>query len=218
MSYSRDLETGITPIRVFKCALLGQPGCGKTSIVMRHVRNFFSEYTDSTIGAAFLTSEFNLDFGRVRLEIWDTAGQERYASLMPMYYRNSSIIVVVYNITDYSSFERAKKWTIEIKKDSSDNPVFVLVGNKSDLESKRSVSTERARSFASENDMMFIETSAKTSRNVNQLFVDASKRANERYKELPASRSRGNVVDLNPANNDSKGFMGNLLSCFGLIQ
>ena len=86
-----------------KMVLMGAAGVGKSSLILRWVRGIFNEHMESTIGAAFLTkSIFDRD---LKIEIWDTAGQERYSSLSPMYYRQSSIAIVVVDITDINSFK-----------------------------------------------------------------------------------------------------------------
>ncbi|CAG8762361.1 1582_t:CDS:2, partial [Acaulospora morrowiae] len=83
----------------------------QSNLVLRFVKDQFSDYRESTIGAAFLTQTISLDDSTtVKFEIWDTAGQERYKSLAPMYYRNANCAVVVYDITQASSLDKAKSW------------------------------------------------------------------------------------------------------------
>ncbi len=106
----------------------------------------------------------------------DTAGQERYASLAPLYYRGASAAAIVYDITSKESFAKAKYWVKELQKNASQDIVIVLVGNKSDMESDRDVSAEEARAYAEENAMQYIEASAKTSHNVNEVFESIAAR------------------------------------------
>merc|ERR1712065_7596 len=94
----------------FKLVLLGESAVGKSSLVLRFVKGQFHEYQESTIGAAFLTQTVCLDDTTVKFEIWDTAGQERYHSLAPMYYRGAQAAIVVYDITNTDTFNRAKAW------------------------------------------------------------------------------------------------------------
>jgi len=90
----------------FKLVLLGESAVGKSSIVLRFVKDQFDSFRESTIGAAFLTQTISLDeTTTVKFEIWDTAGQERYKSLAPMYYRNANCAVVVYDITQAVCYE-----------------------------------------------------------------------------------------------------------------
>jgi len=154
----------------FKLVLLGDTSVGKSSIVIRFVKNQFSEYQESTIGAAFLTQTVPVQDCTVKFEIWDTAGQERYHSLAPMYYRGASAAIVVYDITSMESFQRAKSWVNELQKQGGNEVLISLAGNKLDREEDRQVSSDEAKQYADENQLYFIETSAKTNVNVKELF------------------------------------------------
>ena len=102
MASRQTAAAGQAPGRLFqfKLVLLGESAVGKSSLVLRFVKDSFDDYRESTIGAAFLTQTISLDeSSTVKFEIWDTAGQERYKSLAPMYYRNANCAVVVYDIT-----------------------------------------------------------------------------------------------------------------------
>jgi len=114
----------------------------------------------------------NLEASTVKFEIWDTAGQERYRSLAPMYYRGASAAVVVYDITNRGSFEGAISWITELQRRGDPNVVLALAGNKADNESQRQVPKEEADAYAAENGIIFHETSAKTAKNVRELFVE----------------------------------------------
>ncbi|CAN6459703.1 unnamed protein product [Victoria cruziana] len=161
-----------------KLVLLGDMGTGKTSLVLRFVKGQFFDYQESTIGAAFFSQILSLNEATVKFDIWDTAGQERYHSLAPMYYRGAAAAVVVYDITSMDSFVRAKKWVQELQRQGNPNLVMLLVANKADLETKRKVPSEDGEAYAQENGMFFIETSAKTAQNVNELFYEIGKSQN----------------------------------------
>ncbi|KAG5014711.1 hypothetical protein JHK82_020393 [Glycine max] len=152
--------------------LLGDMGAGKTSLVLRFVKGEFSEYQDSTIGAAFFTQVLSLNEATVKFDIWDTAGQERYHSLAPMYYRGAAAAIVVYDITSMDSFVRAKKWVREVLRQANSSLTMFLVANKADLEAERKVRYEEGEEYAKENGLSFLETSAKTAQNVNELFYE----------------------------------------------
>ncbi|XP_065888607.1 ras-related protein Rab-5B-like [Dysidea avara] len=160
----------------FKLVLLGESAVGKSSLVLRFVKGQFHEYQESTIGAAFLTQTVNLDDTTVKFEIWDTAGQERYHSLAPMYYRGAQAAIVVYDITNQDTFARAKTWVKELQRQASPNIVIALSGNKADMSSKRMVEYDEAQSYAEENSLLFMETSAKTAMNVNEMFLAIAKK------------------------------------------
>lgn len=103
------------PMLSAKMAVLGEQFVGKSSLAIRWVRDSFSENTEGTIGAAFLTKTVTSGAQQVKLQIWDTAGQERYRSLTPMYYRNAQAAIVVYDVTNHGSFDRAAEWIKELK-------------------------------------------------------------------------------------------------------
>jgi Ras-related protein Rab-6A len=122
----------------------------------------------------------------VRLQLWDTAGQERFRSLIPSYIRDSSVAVVVYDISsafygaleytvtnqyaDAKSFQNTRKWVDDVRGERGNDVIIVLVGNKTDLNDKREVTTAQGEEEAKKNNLMFIETSAKVGHNVKNLF------------------------------------------------
>ncbi|KAL1898979.1 GTPase Ryh1 [Ceratocystis pirilliformis] len=106
----------------------------------------------------------------VRLQLWDTAGQERFRSLIPSYIRDSSVAVVVYDVTNAKSFQNTKKWIDDVRAERGNDVIIVLVGNKTDLNDKREVTTQQGEDEAKKNNLMFMETSAKVGHNVKTLF------------------------------------------------
>lgn len=167
----------------FKLVLLGDASVGKSCIVVRFAKDEFYEYQEPTIGAAFMTQSVNLGDSIVKFEIWDTAGQERYRSLAPMYYRGASAAVVVYDITNRESFDGAQTWVNELQAIQSNDIVIALAGNKDDLDEDRAVDTEYVRRYADENNIFFLETSAKTGRHVNQLFQEIARKLPKNKRE-----------------------------------
>ncbi|CAF0867035.1 unnamed protein product [Adineta steineri] len=177
----------------FKMVLLGESAVGKSSLVLRFVKGQFHEYQESTIGAAFLTQTVSVDDTTVKLELWDTAGQERYHSLAPMYYRGAQAAIVVYDITNADTFSRAKVWVKELQRQAAPNIVIALAGNKADLLAKRQIEVADAQAYAEENGLIFMETSAKTAMNVNDIFMAIAKKLpkNQDSSTTPGGR-RGN--------------------------
>ncbi|KFO28530.1 Potassium voltage-gated channel subfamily H member 4 [Fukomys damarensis] len=190
----------------FKLVLLGESAVGKSSLVLRFVKGQFHEYQESTIGAAFLTQTVCLDDTTVKFEIWDTAGQERYHSLAPMYYRGAQAAIVVYDITNTDTFTRAKNWVKELQRQASPSIVIALAGNKADLASKRAVEFQDAQAYAEDNSLLFMETSAKTAMNVNEIFMAIAKKLPKNEPQNAAGmlgRNRG--VDLQESSPASRG-------------
>jgi len=172
-----------------KLVLLGDMGAGKSSLVLRFVKGQFFDYQESTIGAAFLTK--TIPDLNVKFEIWDTAGQERYHSLAPMYYRGAAAAVIVYDITSQDSFTRAQSWVKELQQQGNPNLIMALAGNKADLEADRSVETAVAQSYADQNGLYFLETSAKTATNVDDIFYTIAERL---PKSTAPAASVGNIT------------------------
>ncbi|XP_062872533.1 RAB6B, member RAS oncogene family b isoform X2 [Trichomycterus rosablanca] len=131
--------------------------------------SFDSTY-QATIGIDFLSKTMYLEDRTVRLQLWDTAGQERFRSLIPSYIRDSTVAVVVYDITNVNSFQLTSKWVDDVRTERGSDVIIMLVGNKTDLEEKRQISIEEGEQRAKELKVMFVETSAKTGSNVKQLF------------------------------------------------
>jgi len=181
----------------FKLVLLGDTAVGKSSSVERFVKNEFFEFQQPTIGAAFLTQSVQLDDVIVKFEIWDTAGQERYRSLAPMYYRGAAAALVVYDITSFESFRGAKTWIEELQRQGSSDIVIGLAGNKCDLEEKREVQNEEAKSYAQENRCIFYEMSAKTGENVQNMFQHIAMKLPKTQAAGSAGGNQGNdAVDF----------------------
>ncbi|OQV17736.1 Ras-related protein Rab-5B [Hypsibius exemplaris] len=178
----------------FKLVLLGEAAVGKSSLVLRFVKGHYYEHQESTIGAAFLTQSVQLDSATVKFEIWDTAGQERYHSLAPMYYRGAQASIIVYDITSPESFERAKTWVRELQRQAAPNIVIALAGNKCDLEGQRKVQFEEGAKYANDNGLIFLETSAKTSQNVVDIFTEVARKLPKSVS--PPERRNADVVQM----------------------
>ncbi|KPJ10239.1 Ras-related protein Rab-6A [Papilio machaon] len=158
------------PLRKFKLVFLGEQSVGKTSLITRFMYDSFDNTYQATIGIDFLSKTMYLEDRTVRLQLWDTAGQERFRSLIPSYIRDSTVAVVVYDITNANSFHQTSKWIDDVRTERGSDVIIMLVGNKTDLSDKRQVSTEDGDRKARELNVMFIETSAKAGYNVKQLF------------------------------------------------
>ena len=181
----------------FKLALIGDFSVGKSSLALRYIKDRFYEFEEPTIGAAFLSHMFAVDKTTVKYEIWDTAGQERYRGLIPVYCRGAHAVLVVYDISDETSFEGAKNWLRQLEQETSPNRVVALLGNKADLASKREVDYEVAKSYAEEKNILFMETSAKMSINVDEIFLAVAKGLLEKFpSKQQDSTDKGGEVSI----------------------
>ena len=133
------------PAHQLKLLLIGDSAIGKTSLLLRYMDDRFSQSFVSTIGIDFKVKLLELDGQKVRLQIWDTAGQERFRTITSSYYRGAHGIIIVYDITDRESFDNVKQWLNEIDRYACENVNKLLVGNKSDMDSKRQVETQEAK-------------------------------------------------------------------------
>ena len=130
----------------------------------------FDNMYQATIGIDFLSKTMYLEDRTVRLQLWDTAGQERFRSLIPSYIRDSSVAVVVYDISSLKSFQNTRKWVDDVRGERGTDVIIVLVGNKTDLNDKREVTQQMGEDEAKRCGALFVETSAKVGQNVKQLF------------------------------------------------
>ena len=153
-----------------KFILIGDTNVGKSNLILRYTHNDFALNYKPTIGVEFsnkyVTSNSKTKY---QLKIWDTSGQERFKSIVRSFYINTACAIVVYDITNRESFKSCEYW-IEETKCASENVTLILVGNKSDLKDTRVISEDEGKTLAEEHGMLFIETSAKTGSNVNELF------------------------------------------------
>ena len=107
----------------FKVVLIGESGVGKTSILLRYISNEFNSQQFSTLGLSYVDKIIQIDNNKkIKLEIWDTAGQEKFRALAKAYYRNIDVGILVYDVTNKTSFEEIKNyWIKDIKEDNDDN-------------------------------------------------------------------------------------------------
>ena len=146
------------------------PGVGKSCLLLRFSEDQFTSSFITTIGIDFKIRTVELDGKRVKLQIWDTAGQERFRTITNAYYRGAHGILLTYDVTDEGSFNNVRNWMRNIEQHASDGVSKILVGNKSDAEEKRVISTEQGEALAKEFGIPFFETSAKANTNVNDAF------------------------------------------------
>lgn len=185
---------------VYKIVFMGDSGVGKSSIATRIACDTFTAFTDATIGASFFGKMIEKDNQSYKFNIWDTAGQEKYSCLVPLYYRNCDAALIVYDITNRNSFKKAISSIKELRTNSSVSAIL-LIGNKSDLHEKRTVTTTEASDYCNENDIMFIETSAKNNINIQKILLNL-------IDKLPTPNKDTNTLPSVPVSESQR-----ILSC-----
>ena len=158
-------------IRCFKIIVVGASGVGKTALVNRLINGVFEDDGQTTIGVEFKTYFIEVDGEKIKLQIWDTAGQERFRSVSRAYFRNAVGALVVFDLTSRESFDDVTTWLNDLHTLGHPNAVAYLVGNKADLADSRSIGMQEATDFASKHGLEYVETSASSGQNVNDLFL-----------------------------------------------
>lgn len=183
---------------IFKILLLGDSSVGKTCFLLRYVEDTFTGNHISTIGVDYkikiITSKDSQDL--IKLQIWDTAGQDRFRCITKNYYRGSNGIMLIYDITNQSSFTNIKNWISQIKEYLGEEACITLVGNKVDLESNRKIATDEGRKFAMDNKLSFFEASAKENISITEAFEDLTKNMLKKSTASGESSSRSRNKSL----------------------
>ena len=157
---------------LFKIVVIGDSSVGKSSICTRYTKGFYNDTFITTIGVDFECHTVTVDDKVVKLQIWDTAGQERFIAITNSFYRGANGIVIVFDVTNWESFENIQKWLKEVELREPNVPYKLILGNKCDQKSKRNISFEAANEFANKLNIPYLETSAKDAVNVDQAFYN----------------------------------------------
>ncbi|XP_031428770.1 ras-related protein Rab-1A-like, partial [Clupea harengus] len=162
---------------LFELLLIGHSGVGKSCLLQRFVDDTYTESSRATVEVDFKIIE--MDGKTVKLQIWDTAGQES-CSTMTSHYRRAHGIIIVYDVTHQESFNNVKQWLEEIECYAPENIPKLLVGNKSDLVSKKVVDFSTAKEFATSHNIQILETSVKNGSNVEMVFIHMTSKIKRR--------------------------------------
>ncbi|KPU78319.1 uncharacterized protein Dana_GF10277, isoform C [Drosophila ananassae] len=178
-SFSATVGIALTVI------MLGDSGVGKTSLLIRfRDGRYVPSYFLSTVGIDFRNKVVVVDGTRVKLQIWDTAGQERFRSVTHAYYRDAHALLLLYDVTNKTTYDNIRAWLGEIREYAQEDVVIVLIGNKADCSgSERQVKREDGERLGREHNVPFMETSAKTGLNVELAFTAVARQLKSRGYE-----------------------------------
>jgi small GTP-binding protein len=161
---------------IIKILTLGDTLVGKSSIVLRFSDNRFDDNQLATIGIDYKTKYIKVKDASVKVLLWDTAGQEKFRNIARQYYKGANGVLLIYDVCDRKSYERIGFWMDELKQNNEIEQLYIiLVGNKIDLEEKRVVTREEAEKYAEDNNINYIEVSAKTGEGILDLFNEVTK-------------------------------------------
>ena len=158
--------------QTYKVTLIGQSGVGKTCIIAQFINNSFDPDTISSASAQFLRKVITFeDDKRITFDIWDTAGQEKYRAMAKVFYKDATAVILVYDITNKTSFEEMKNyWYPQVKENGQKDVIYAVAANKSDLYEQQKVSDEEGEEFAKSIGAIYASTSAKNDSGIKVLF------------------------------------------------
>lgn len=180
----------------FRYIIIGDTEVGKSSLMLQFTERQFNYEHDMTIGVEMGSRSVHVNNRLVKLEIWDTAGQESYLSITRSYYRGADGCLLVFDLSNRSSFENLSMWLSEARQNSNNpNLVILMIGNKADLKEKRQVTNEEGKEFADANQLIYLELSAKNYAEVEQAFLQSAEDIDRKVRE--SGRAQSNGIKLN---------------------
>ncbi|KAL3884346.1 hypothetical protein ACJMK2_024493 [Sinanodonta woodiana] len=165
---------------LFKLLLIGDAGVGKAGVLSRFSDDSHNDTLVTTVGVDFKVKTIDLDGKKVKLQMWDTAGQERFQTITTSYYRGAMGVMLVYDITNETSFENIKKWIKNVEEHASMDVVMILVGNNCEMDDRRQVCEDRGEQLATEHGMKFMEISHRCNINVKDAFFTLARDIKEK--------------------------------------
>lgn len=185
---SGDGQQAVVPL--FKVIMVGSGGVGKSALTLQFMYDEFVEDYEPTKADSY-RKKLMLDGEEIQIDILDTAGQEDYAAIRDNYFRSGEGFLCVFSITEQESLAAAQELREQILRvKNDDNIPFLLVGNKADLNERRTVTDEAAREQADQWRVRYVETSAKTRHNVSEVFIDLLRSIKERRSREQSNESR----------------------------
>ena len=198
------------PINNYKLVFIGDINVGKTSILSRFIYGSYDNSYMPTVGIDFFSKNLFFEDKTIRLILWDTAGEERFRSLIPSYLKNADCIIIVFDITNKESFNSLSHWIQDANNNSSEESIKILVGNKIDLENKRTITKQEIDEYINEHQILYNECSAKNGKGIIELF--------NRIAENLGEKKFAKSEDINIINNTYEDLKINESNCNTVIE
>ena len=179
-----------------KILIVGDSGVGKTNFILRFLNNEFNQNYMSTAGIDLKSGSIEIKNKKIRIQIWDTAGQEKYKAITKNLFLKVMGALIVYDITNENSFYNLQSWVSMVKEECGKHMQIVIVGNKSDLDSKRAISKEEVLNYAKEQKVEYIETSSKTGENIIKAITLLSEQILENSESIDDVSFRLDSISL----------------------
>ena len=190
-----------------KILLIGESKVGKTCLINSYVIRSFNINQLSTVGLDFRTKKLDIQGKQIILNIYDTAGQERFRNLSTGYMKSADGFLVCFDLTSESTLENVTYWINSIKNTARKNASMLIIGNKSDLNEDREVTTEQGKEFAAKNGINYLETSSKMHIGVDEAFETLVKKILEQreIEEGLSDKNEGGSKGVQLCNTKEKG-------------
>ena len=179
-----------------KILIVGDSGVGKTNFILRFLNNEFNQNYMSTAGIDLKSGSIEIKNKKIRIQIWDTAGQEKYKAITKNLFLKVMGALIVYDITNENSFYNLQSWVSMVKEECGKHMQIVIVGNKSDLDSKRAISKEEVLNYVKEQKVEYIETSSKTGENIIKAITLLSEQILENSESIDDVSFRLDSISL----------------------
>ena len=192
---------------MFRYIIVGDMAVGKSCLLLQFTDHKFRHQHELTIGVEFGGKTIEVKNKNVKIQIWDTAGQEAFQAITRTYYKGAIGALLVYDITRKETFDHITKWLNEVKSNGSKDICCILIGNKKDLEEQRQVKYEEGKKLAEDNNLLFLETSAKTAENVQESFVISAERILDQINKTgvdPTAPSKNVKITIDDDKNKKK--------------
>lgn len=181
---------------IFKFIIVGDSSVGKSCILNRFVNGEYNRDFNTTIGVDYENKMISINDTNIKLKIFDTAGAEKFDCIIKSYYRNIAGAIIVYDITNKSSFDNINNWIKKIKNENPCDIPILIVGNKIDLNVNREVEFKDLENYASNKGYLYRETSVKYNTNIDELFFSLSENILSKIERRILEVKRENGIDI----------------------